>query len=752
MKLNIDKKGYDSKPKGLEIGRIVNKLKSPENIVNLKEYITVHKSFGDDVLDDEFSDHDDLIEDFYVNTVNIEPLKSAIIQGKAITAGELTGTSESGWKSQQLFIFDFDNDAETLAKLRPKDVQDVLLDHKIPILFAYWTFSNTPEHPKFRVVTLCDKVITNPQEAKEIIKGIMSLFPTKEEVNPATGKFKTVSQIDLSCDNLDRIFHGTNQGIIDKIGLMWRFDDVESYIGSTQANPEQNISHSFSKRIPLALYKSSEDGQKKLKQEKNSTKIKPEHKKPTPGRLNLAQEYEKFDVLGYILKTTDSEIIRTNDLNPDWHGNIHRGAGEVLLNPCPICGHNDDFYVNVETNLWFCHSSSSGRVGGNIINYLQLKHDISLSKARDMFKFDILGINKGEDERNWRSEVERKQDVHSLEANGADNVRIENNSYLRSGLWEQIPDEDPLDRMLRLESDVSLKPIVPKTYRRPNNKIAKTMINRLNKGVDFVTVSGAGDEAVKVRFEMRHHDKDCRYTGYDWAVHDGILNLYAVGNLEFTAKMVYRAMNGVTNSCGVGEKALKDVKQSIEKLRKIMIDMDYGQEVAARNKDCKSTYHGPLIDCIDIKARTGLRNGTGTVDAYRLMTEPVIYSYTEVSRQYLSLDVEYFQSKVPVKAGAKTGASGSSDITVIKGHILRQVWDMKKSKSFTYRNGKIAYSTVYGLLGLDRTSGKAYVNRSLKVRKHIDTILQGLVESKYIKGFGHYRANNKPAGVTVSVK
>jgi hypothetical protein len=45
----------------------------------------------------------------------------------------------------------------------------------------------------------------------------MSLFPTAREPNKA-GKIKTISQIDLSCHNLDRIFYGTCHGLIEGFG------------------------------------------------------------------------------------------------------------------------------------------------------------------------------------------------------------------------------------------------------------------------------------------------------------------------------------------------------------------------------------------------------------------------------------------------------------------------------------------------------------------------------------------------------
>jgi hypothetical protein len=110
LKLNIDNVGYKTKPEGSQIGSLSNRLKRKNAVVEITDMETV--------LD-------------------------AVRQGRTITAGEMDGTKESGWRSQRLFVFDIDNDAETLPKLTPSEVGSLLNDNGIPLSFAYWTFSST---------------------------------------------------------------------------------------------------------------------------------------------------------------------------------------------------------------------------------------------------------------------------------------------------------------------------------------------------------------------------------------------------------------------------------------------------------------------------------------------------------------------------------------------------------------------------------------------------------------------------------
>jgi len=93
---------------------------------------------------------------------------------------------------------------------------------------------------------------------------------------------------------------------------------------------------------------------------------------------NRQTQFEKdknsFDLAEYIKSTTNSKPVK--------HGR------SLFFNPCPLCGHNDDFQVT--GSIYHCHSASGG-TGGSIIDYLMNKHNLDVGKACDKFKYEIMG-------------------------------------------------------------------------------------------------------------------------------------------------------------------------------------------------------------------------------------------------------------------------------------------------------------------------------------------------------------------------
>ena len=92
----------------------------------------------------------------------------------------------ANWVRQNLFVLDFD------GGIMPQEVIDRLWDYGITPNIIYYTFSDTPERRKFRVLILVDKVITDPKEAEFYRRGLMIVFP----------------EADKSCKDAARMFFG----------------------------------------------------------------------------------------------------------------------------------------------------------------------------------------------------------------------------------------------------------------------------------------------------------------------------------------------------------------------------------------------------------------------------------------------------------------------------------------------------------------------------------------------------------------
>lgn len=96
------------------------------------------------------------------------------------------------WLSQQVFMLDFD------SGISVKEVYDKFEAHGITPNFYYLTFSNTKEHPRFRVGLIADEEIQNPELASFIRKGLVLAF--KEDA-------------DQSCKDGSRMFFPGSQSV-----------------------------------------------------------------------------------------------------------------------------------------------------------------------------------------------------------------------------------------------------------------------------------------------------------------------------------------------------------------------------------------------------------------------------------------------------------------------------------------------------------------------------------------------------------
>ena len=322
--LNIDLGRYTTRPPDTEVGEIVMRLKNPAAIRR---------------------------------GITIERLKNAVCGGHSFTPCVMVGTTSSDWRQQQIFAFDFDN--KTTPHAQPSEVERKLAKHGIPVAFAYYSFSHTDEHPRFRVITACDEIITDRDEAKTIIKGVLSLWP----------KAGNESQIDYSCSPLGSFFFGTSKGLISDIG---------------------NPCASFSKVDALKLHDVL-------------TPVSAIEKPMMPNRhhcekrdLDLRTAYAEYNLFDYV------KSISTN-------AHLRKQGDNIKFIPCPICGSPTGFAINPTRNIYWCFSERHNFVnpgikggGGNIHTFIMEKYNLTENHARERFKTECLGINLEDENRQWK--------------------------------------------------------------------------------------------------------------------------------------------------------------------------------------------------------------------------------------------------------------------------------------------------------------------------------------------------------------
>lgn len=119
--------------------------------------------------------------------VSQKELASIIKNGQTIMPAIcIGGTKTENWTKQQLFVLDFDNDEA--MKQRGYQVLDANValvrayDQELEPLLLYFTHSATvdPWNPRYRMLFALDKPVEKPEEAKQVLSHLRSIFPESD--------------------------------------------------------------------------------------------------------------------------------------------------------------------------------------------------------------------------------------------------------------------------------------------------------------------------------------------------------------------------------------------------------------------------------------------------------------------------------------------------------------------------------------------------------------------------------------------
>jgi len=175
MKLHVDSRAFDHKPQGAEIGGIKARFSKLDSIRDLN---------AGQILD--------ALRVGYTIQPGVTPFSE-----KSRAEGN-TGTVDADFEEQTAFFADMDNKRDDIPHETPEHAALVLTEYDLSITFMYRSFNDSGTRQKFRVGVVCDEPITDRAERDRIQQALISAFP----------------QADTDCINADRIFFGTDKGII----------------------------------------------------------------------------------------------------------------------------------------------------------------------------------------------------------------------------------------------------------------------------------------------------------------------------------------------------------------------------------------------------------------------------------------------------------------------------------------------------------------------------------------------------------
>lgn len=177
MLLHIDGRKYKIKPTRIEIGGIKARFKNAATVKDL----------------------------------SVKQIADALTAGKTIEPGVCPfseksrkegkkGTCKEDFARQTVFLDDVDNKRNDVPIETPAHVAQVLAENNCKSAFMYDTFGSTPEQERFRFALVSDEEFTDKAERDAVQAAIIAMFP----------------QSDTECTNADRIFFGTDKGLIDE--------------------------------------------------------------------------------------------------------------------------------------------------------------------------------------------------------------------------------------------------------------------------------------------------------------------------------------------------------------------------------------------------------------------------------------------------------------------------------------------------------------------------------------------------------
>lgn len=348
-----------------------------------------------------------------------------------------------------------------------------------------------------------------------------------------------------------------------------------------------------------------------------------------------------------------------------------------------------------------------------------------------------LNINEKLEDKSLKeiSEIIRKHiTFNKIDINSIDFTEIE------LIFLEDILGEDYLKKIYDFEENIkTLQSKIPKNFLIHNNinKIAFT-------GTTFNVNVGTEKKQIHTKVLIDYKDKNIKlpsnFTTYDKVVFDAIITLYEAGNNIFTADMVFRCMNGLTNKEKPTPQQKGAVTKSIEKMRFMHCEIDYTEEANARlrfqNKEELSRFkiEGYFLNADKITIAAGGK----PVEAYFINKKPILYEYAQFNKQIINVPLQLLNTKQVV--------SSTDEIIVIREYLISRIESAKNG----YLSNKITYEAIFEQVNLvnsnkDETSKK----KITRLKKSIKKILEWWKTEKYIKDYKEYKENRAIKGIEI---
>lgn len=295
-----------------------------------------------------------------------------------------------------------------------------------------------------------------------------------------------------------------------------------------------------------------------------------------------------------------------------------------------------------------------------------------------------------------------------------------------------------------------LQSLKPKNYKIPNNALMNALQLKeiINTGALDLNVSNKGDITAYV---LATYDddktggiklKNNNLTQYQTDVSNAVITIWKQAQEEkkppvFNTDMIYKYMPGGGER--PSDKAKKEIKKSLDILRNLKIEVDATEEMQKRGKikpGDKFTIEENYFNLR--KATHKIKNGGQEVEAYQILSTPLIWRYAEMTNQILTIPRKYL-TVTKVKNGKITNEviQMNEARQSITSCILKRIEIIKrdrKNKAKT-QSDTIRLDYIYKMAGIEDLNKPEKKTERKRTNDFIISVMEYQTAAGNIKGY-----------------
>jgi hypothetical protein len=303
---------------------------------------------------------------------------------------------------------------------------------------------------------------------------------------------------------------------------------------------------------------------------------------------------------------------------------------------------------------------------------------------------------------------------------------------------------------IEFNAKTNLLSIVPKKHIMPNNKLTNALTTNsladsiIDAGSYELEVIGKGTKAITAVCILTYEGDNVKLSGrqsfteYDRNVYNAVTSLYVYGDKSHivTPATVYRAMVNMTETETPSAQQIEAVTRSLDKMRFIRARVDCTAELIKRGAriDGEQITGGRIDTYLLAAEAVSVEAGGKTVRAYRIIKTPILYEYSSLVKQVLTIPAGLLDIKINGQRVRNT-----EQRIAIKGYLIRRIEGMKGKNALT--NDTISFESYEKdgehHAGIYERADAANASRAVKqrIRDYAEDVLRYWIDEGYISGY-----------------